>query len=229
MDFTRNWLKEQITGYLKDDTVGAYFDTWIDLGAKRVSQVLECFEMEELQANSLRFVAEGGIDGGFADGTNLVIIDGGDAFNQDPAAAPSEWITLPARFRRLVSVQAYDNGIWRNLRSVPKHEASHYKRSGVPLVYLIEDSRIYPLPFAEADYRAIYLREVEVPIGDNLDAVLTAYPMIFLNAALAEAYDWKQDLEMNDRYERKWQNEASQVTAIYRSEHTGETPSMRAI
>jgi hypothetical protein len=229
MDFNRNWLKAQIASYLKDESVAANLDVWIDLAAKRISQVLECFEMETLQGNSLRFSAEDGLDGGFADGTNLIIIDGGDAYNQDPSAAPTEWIQLPARFRRLVAVQAYDNGVWRNLRSVPKHEASAYKRSGVPLVYLIEDSRIYPLPFAEADYRAIYLREVEIPIGDNPDDVLTAYPMIFLNAALAEAYDWKQDNEMNMRYEQKWQQEAMQVTAIYRSEHTGETPAMRAV
>ena len=229
MAFNRNWLTAQIKSYLKDDSVSNYTDTWIDLAAKRVSQVLECFEMESVISNSLRFSVTTGIDGGFADGTNLVIIDGGDAFNADPEAAPQEFIFLPPRFRRLVSVQAYDNGIWRDLRSVPKHEASSYKRTGIPLVYHIEDRKIFPLPFVEGDYRAIYQREVQVPVGDNEDDALTAYPMIFLNAALAEAYDWKQDIEMNMRYEQKWQTEARDVTAIYRSEHTGETPAMRAV
>lgn len=227
--YNRNWLKQQIAYYLKDDSVSIHLDTWIDLGAKRVSQALECFEMENILYNSLRFVATGGLDGGFADGDNLVVIDGGDAFSDDPTAAPTDYILMPPRFRRLVSVQVLDNGIWRNIRSVPKHEATAYKRVGSPLVYLVEDRKIYPLPFNEGDYRAIYLREVEIPVGNNEDDALTAYPFIFLNAALSEAYDWKQDAEMNNRYEGKWIQEAQQVTGIYQSEHTGETPSMRAI
>ena len=94
---------------------------------------------------------------------------------------------------------------------------------------MVEDSKVYPLPFAEADYRAIYLREVEIPIGDNLDDVLTAYPMIFLNAALAEAYDWKQDPEMSQRMTNKWFEEATAVTNNYLNERMGDAPAMRAI
>ena len=93
----------------------------------------------------------------------------------------------------------------------------------------MERQRIYPLPFTEGNFRAIFLVEVEIPVGDNETGALTSYPYVFLNAALAEAYDWKQDPEMNARYEGKWIQEASQVRDIYRSEHSGETPAVRAV
>ena len=229
MAFNRNWLKQQLAYYLKDDSVGIHLDTWIDLSAKRVSSLLECFEMEEVATNSLSVAVASGVDGGFAGGTNLVVIDGGDAFSADPAAAPKSYIPLPTRFKRLVVVQVQDNGLWRALRSVPKHEVSHYRSNGYAEVYHLEEGRIYPLPFQSGDYRAIYLREVEIPVGDNTDRVLTAFPYVFLNAALAEAYDWKQDEAMFARYEGKWLNEVEQIKVLYRSEHNGETPAMRAM
>ena len=229
MAFTRNWLKEQIAGYLKDQTVGAYLDTWIDLGAKRVSQVLECWEMETELFNALVIPLGSGIDGGYADGTNTVTIDGGDAFNEDPLSAPREYIVMPNRMIRIVAVQVQDDGEWRNLRSIPKHSAYPFKRVGLPSSYVVERQRIYPVPFIDGNYRAIFLTEVEIPVGDNETGALTSYPYLFLNAALAEAYDWKQDAEMNARYEQKWIMEASQVRDIYRSEHVGDTPSVRAV
>jgi hypothetical protein len=227
--YSRNWLREQVAGYLKDASVSAHLDTWIDIGAKRVSQILECAEMETAIENSLRVSESGTVDGGNASGSNVFVIDGGDAFNQDPAAAPKDYIELTTRYKRLVSVQVLDNGIWRNLRTIPKHEAAPYKRAGIPQVYLVENRRVYPLPQSSGAFRVIVLAEVEVPDGDNEDAVLSAYPHLFLNAALAEAFDWKQDENMVARYEQKWRQEAEEIRALYRSEHNGETPSMRAV
>lgn len=226
--YNRNWLKIQIAAYLKDQSLGAELDTFIDLGAKRVSQLLEAWEMEAEYLNSLRFALATGVDGGFADGSNLIFIDGGDAFSQDPEAAPTEFVTLGSKVKRVVGVQAYRNGEWYNLAGVPKHDAGRYKSSGVPEVYYLENRTVYPLPFAEGDYKVIVLEEVEIPVGDNEHPALTSYPFMFLNAALAEAWDWKQDPEMNARYEQKWQSEAEQVKILYRSEIMGETPAMRA-
>lgn len=229
MAFNRNWLKAQLASYLKDATLGAELDTWIDLGAKRVSQVLECWEMETELFNSLVIPLDGGLDGGYADGTNTIVVDGGDAFNQDPDSAPRQYIVMPDRMIRTIAVQALSNGEWRNLKAIPKHNAYAFKVTGQPSSYLIERQRIYPLPFVDGQYRAIFLTEVQIPVGDNETGALTSYPYVFLNAALAEAYDWKQDAEMNARYEQKWIAEASQVRDIYRSEHVGETPAMRAV
>ena len=228
--YSRNWLKAQIASYLKDASLSAELDTFIDIGAKRISGLLECWEMEQVVSNSLTFSFQQGIlDGGGASGTSTVVVDGGDAYNADPEAAPKNYIEFYGLYKRLVAVQTLDNGIWRNLKAVPKHEASAYKYSGVPLVYLVENRRIYPLPFLDGDYRAIFQAEIEIPVGDGEVDALTAYPYLFLNAALAEAYDWKQDEIMSARYEQKWMREAEQIKLVYRSEHSGETPSMRAV
>lgn len=227
--YTRNWLKEQIRGYLKDNSVGIHLDTWIDVGAKRVSRLLECFEMEFELYNALTIPASDNLDGGNATGGALIVVDGGDAFNTDPESAPRDYIIMPDRAVRLVVVQTRTNDKWRALKSVPKHAAYDYKRSGIPEVYYVEKQRIYPQPFSGGEFRAIFLLETQIPIGDGETPALTSYPYIFLYAALSEAYDWKQDAEMNARFEQKWMQDARQITAIYRGEHSGETPSMRAI
>ena len=230
MAFTRNWLKTQIQSYLKDHSIAAELDTWIDVAAKRVSQVLECWEMEGEIENSLASKLESGIiDGGSAGGGGT-IIDGGDAYNDDPESQLTDNLLIPSNVKRILGVQYLHNTKWQNLRSVPKHDAWQYKRDGLPHVYLVEQRRIYPLPLLEGNYKAQVLYEAAIPAGgDNEDAVLSAYPYIFLNAALAEAWDWKQDAEMASKFEAKWQEDANKVTDIYRGERSGETLSMRAM
>jgi hypothetical protein len=229
MAYTRNWLKEQIAGYLKDASVGVHLDTWIDIGAKRVSRVLECPEMEYELFNSLTIPIDSGLDGGNASASNLIIVDGGDAFSADPSAAPRNYIIMPDRLVRLVVVQTLTNGEWRALRSVPKHNAFNFKGTGTPEVYYVEKQRIYPVPFNNGEFRSIYLTEVEIPVGDGETPALTSYPFVFLYAALSEAYDWKQDAEMNARYESKWIRDAEFIRSIYRGEQSGETPAIRAM
>ena len=227
--YNRDWLKAQIVFYLKDTSVDLHLDTWIDLGAKRVSEVLECFEMEVITNSTLVAEISQGVDGGFSGDTGLLLIDGGDAFASGVIEPDREFITLQNNFKRLVVVQALDNDTWRPLRSVPKHEAYRYNQTGVPQVYHVEQRKVYPLPRAAGSFRTITVNEVVIPVGDNEVDALTSYPFVFLNAALAEAYDWKQDAEMNARYENKWLNEAREITTRYRGEHTGDTPSMRAM
>ena len=196
--YNRDWLKTQIMSYLHDSSVSAELDAWIDLGAKRVSQVLQCLEMEgELTRN--------------AGDTELHIV-------------------IPSLVRHVLGVQWSNySGRWMNLRSVPRHDAGQYKRDGTPSVYYIEDGRIKPSPYVDGDYRAQVINEVVIPADTSEVAALTAYPFIFLNAALSEAYDWKQDPEMMARYEQKWSTEADYVTALYLSNRIGDTPAMRAV
>ena len=227
--YTRNWLRRQIAGYIHDEGVSAHLDTWIDIGAKRVSQVLECWEMEAELVNSLAEVIESGVlDGGTADGGGLVL-DGGDAFNSNPDAAPVQSLAIPSDVKRVLGVQVLDGEEWRNLKSIGSHAAGRFKCSGTPIHYYLEGRSIYPVPFTEGQYRAQVMQEAEVPSGDNTTDVVTAYPFLFLNAALAEAYDWKQNPQMSARYEQKWITEAQQITANYRGESGGETLAMRAI
>jgi len=198
--YSRNWLKETIAAYLHDSTVTAHLDTWIDMAALRVSQVLQCYEME----------------GEISRQTNVLPIQ--------------EYIPLTSKVRRLLGVQwKSTSGSFINLPSVGRHEAGYYKSDGSPSVYYIEGQKIYPLPFQDSEYIAQVIENVEIPDGDTEDPTLSAYPMIFLNAALSEAYDWKQDPEMMARYEQKWHQEAQQITATYLSERIGDAPAVRAM
>ena len=194
--FDRSWLRDQVMSYLHDDSVLSIVDTWIDIGAKRVSQVMECAEMETVIER-----LTGSLD---------------------------VFIQLPSDTRKLLGVQWFNSSRWSNLRSVPRHVAPCYDSTGTPAVYWIEQRKIYPLPFVDGDYRAQVLADVVIPDTGEHPA-LTAHPYVFLNAALSEAYDWKQNLEMVQRYDNKWNSEANVVTAEYISEVTGEVPAMRAI
>jgi hypothetical protein len=196
--YNRDWLRAQIRGYLHDDSVDSISDTWIDIGAKRVSQILECAEME-------------------ADLTRAT-------------GAPDAFIALPSNVRKLLGVQWFNASRWSNLRSVPRHLASAYSSSGTPCVYKIESRNVYPLPYVDGDYKAQVLQDVVIPDDAFTETpALSAHPYMFLNAALAEAYDWKQNMEMVQRYEAKWSAEADTISAEYNSEITGEVPAMRAI
>lgn len=197
--YNRDWLKAQIQSYLHDTSITAHLDTWIDIAAKRVSQVMQCAEME-------------------SDLTRLT----GDSVTAIP---------LESTVRRVIGVQWKNfSGNWINLRSTPRHAAGQYKRDGTPCVYLIEEREIKPLPYSDADYRAQVLQEVVIPNDGTAEVeALTAHPFVFLNAALAEAYDWKQNPDMLARYDRKWQSEAESITNLYLSERIGDTPAMRAI
>ncbi len=228
--FNRQWLGEQIAGYLKDDTLGPHLDTFIDIAAKRVSQVLECWEMEQEIVNTIQISGRTSVDGGNATGGGGgLVLDGGDAFKADDVTPPGNYLTLPEGTRRVLGVQVLSNGIYRNLRSVGRHEANAYKGTGSPFYYYVEGKQIRPLPVRDGTYKAQILREVVIPAGTNEVDALNAYPFVFLNAALSEAYDWKQNEAMALRYEQKWLNEANEIAGNYRNARGGEVLEVRSI
>lgn len=229
MAYSRAWLRTQLASFLKDSSLSAELDTFIDLGAKRASQILECWEMEQTLANQLSVAAEGELDGGNASASTVDVVDGGDPYNADPDAAPKPYIEIPSTVRRILGVQVLDS-VWRNLKAMPRHDAAVFKAgTGTPAYYYVETRYIYPIPMMAGSYRTQVIAEVQIPETDTgeVDA-LTSYPMVFLNAALAEAYDWKQDPEMSARYEQKWIAEAQAVRSAYRGESQGEALAMRA-
>jgi hypothetical protein len=229
MAYDRAWLRAQVSSYLHDAEVTPLIDTWIDIGAKRVSQVLQCWEMEtELTIGLAAVVGEGTLDGGTSSGGGIVV-DGGDAYNTSSQSLP--YMEIGSTVKQVLGVQWQDQeGQWRNLVALNRHEARQYKRGGIPGRYLIEDRRIHPLPFIDGSYRAQLLSEVVIPPtpDDIIDAVVS-YPFIFLNAALSEAFDWKQDDVMNQRYEQKWFTEATTVRNAYMQDRAGESLAMRAM
>lgn len=144
--------------------------------------------------------------------------------------APEQFIQLPPGTRKLLSVTRTANGGMVHLRSQSRHAADMYQGVGLSRFYRIDRKMIYPYPWSDADYQALILKDVEIPADgtEEVDA-LSAYPTLYLTAALAEAYDWKQNGEMGQRYTMKWRDLADSITSIYRSEIVGEVPAMRAM
>ena len=229
MAFDRQWLRDQVKGYLHDGQVDAHVDTWIDIAVGRIANVLQCYEMEGDLTLGLTVLDSGELNGGDAVALPGNFIDGGDAYGDAVEGKP--FFEMTNLHRRLLGVQWQNSqGIWENLRSVPRHEASRYKVNGSPRVYLVENRRVYPLPYQNGNYRAQMLFYPLIGVtADSTNDTLESYPYIFLNAALTEAYDWKQDEVMHQRYESKWLREAQEVTSVYLGDRTGDTPSMRAM
>ena len=226
--YHREWLRENIKQYLHDSSLDAQLDTFIDLGAKRVSQILECWEMEQTISNTIIVQGAVVVDGGSAGSSTDLILNGGNAFNSSSEAPPGNYIALPVGAKRILGVQVLDNDEWRNLRAVGRHEAGKYKGTGTALYYVVEGREIQPLPVMDGTYRAQILAEVEIPLLTEEVQALTSYPFIFLNAALSEAYDWKQNEVMAQRYEQKFVIEAREVSDNYRNARGGEVLSVRA-
>ena len=166
MAYDREWLREQVASYLHDSEATPLIDTWIDIGAKRVSQVLQCWEMEtEVSLGLANLITDGLVDGGSATGGGNVI-DGGDAFNLQDELVP--YMPVAATVKQVLGVQWLDQGgQWRNLVALNRHEARMHKREGIPSRYLIENRKIYPLAFQDGSYRAQLLSEVVIPETPN--------------------------------------------------------------
>lgn len=196
MIYNRAWLQSQIKSYLHDNSVSGSVDTWIDLGASRISRALRCNEMRKVQEYVL------------ADGNGIPIT--------------SDMIIIE-------SLEYSGNQGWQDLRSATRFEGQYFEGSGTPCVWLNQEKQIMPAPYSDGTYRLTYMGDTEVPADDTTTDVMTAYPFIFLNAALAEAYDWKQNPEQSARWEGKWIKEAIDITAIYKSERAGDAPAMRAM
>lgn len=194
--YNRAWLQSQIKSYLHDNSVSGSLDTWIDLGASRISRALRCQEMQVIATYNL------------ADGAG---------------------IPITADMVIIESLEYSGNQGWQNLRSATRFQDQYFEGSGTPCVWLKQDGQIVPAPYSDGAYRLTYMGATEVPIDDSTTEVMTAYPFLFLNAALAEAYDWKQNPEQSARWEAKWINEAVDISAIYRSERAGDAPAMRAM
>jgi hypothetical protein len=144
--------------------------------------------------------------------------------------APEQYISLPKGTRKLLSVGFNSTLGFTHLRSLPRHSTDYVPGAGPALFYRVEQKRVFPLPFNDTDYEALILQDVEIPADDQETvAALSAYPTLYLTAALAEAYDWKQNMEMGQRYTMKWRDLADSITTMYNSEIVGDTPAMRAM
>ena len=116
------------------------------------------------------------------------------------------------------------------LRSVPTHQWSRYQDTGTPAIYQVRNDSINIRPFTEGNYAVWYYSRIN--LLDDPGAThpaLTAYPFLFLDAALAECYDYKQDAELMQRYQDKWLAEVHEINRVTRKLRAGDAPAMRAM
>lgn len=129
-----------------------------------------------------------------------------------------------------VSQVAYLGDRTIQLRSIPTHQWTYYQDTGTPAVYQTKLDRLLIRPFMAGNYGIWYFSRMTLldDPGATLPA-LTAYPFLFLDAALAECYDYKQDAELMQRYQDKWLAEVHEINRVTAKLRAGDAPAMRAI
>lgn len=199
MAYDRAWLRTQIGNFIHDTTTGLE-DTFIDMATKKVGVMLEG------QANQLTTTY------------NIATAD---------FPLPDEAISI----RVLAYRTAQDSYL---LRSVPTHQLANYNDTGVasgsPAVYSIIGGVLKIRPFIAGDYDVTTFTGVDIgPAASDTNDSLEQYPYIFLDAALVEAFDYKQDGTYAGRYESKWLGAVEQVNRVSRKLDQGDVPAMRAM
>ena len=116
------------------------------------------------------------------------------------------------------------------LRSLPTHQIRRYPETGTPAFYRIKVNNVRFIPFMAGEYGIRYFSRIN--LLDDPGAThpaLTAYPFVFLDAALAECYDYKQDAELMQRYQDKWLAEVHEINRVTSKLRAGDAPAMEAM
>ena len=197
--YNRAWLRSNVASYLHDQNLGSTVDTFIDIGALRIGQMLESTANEKLSQFTI------------TDATNPL---------------PDDIVRMRAVFYQL------DNGQSVALKSMPTHAISAYVLSSTstPLFYTIVGDNIVVRPYTAGTYELDYWSTVT--IGDNdadTNPALTAYPFIFLNAALEAGYQFKEDESMMMRSQALWTDEVTQINRASRKLAAGDVPAARSV
>jgi hypothetical protein len=138
-------------------------------------------------------------------------------------AVPAEWVSI-----NLVEYPA-DSTMYA-LLSVPKHNLANYGNTGMPAVYNMLGGVLRIAPFVGGTYQVTRFEKVTIPADDaGTNGALEANPQVFLSAALIEAFDYKQDAGMVQRYSVKLENEVRQINLATRRLNRGDAPSQRAV
>ena len=116
------------------------------------------------------------------------------------------------------------------LTSVPSHNIEKYATTGNPAVYAVNANSIVIKPFSAGDYDITYFGSMTLGTNDtDTFPALQNYPFLFLDAALAEGYDYKQDPDQRTRYQDKWITEAHEINRRSRTLRQGDVPAMRTL
>jgi hypothetical protein len=118
------------------------------------------------------------------------------------------------------------------LRSIASHQVEQWasRSGGQPLFYEMRGDWIAVRPFVAGTYELTYWQNTDIPDDPATEIpALTAYPFLFLNAALEAGYQWKQDEEQRVRMRDQWLGEVREVNATSARRDSGDVPAQRAI
>jgi len=142
---------------------------------------------------------------------------------------PDVFITIPSDSVKLLEYSAEMSGTWIPLQSIGKNARMPIS-DGRPVSYYIHQGKLYPVPSEDRNYRLTYLAAPAIPEDDAAESVfLQRYRPLFYFAALVEAYDYKEDAEMSQVFERKRNGLAAAITRRWESERIGDLPAMRSV
>jgi hypothetical protein len=121
-----------------------------------------------------------------------------------PLTAAAESVTLPADFLSAESVYLNNGGV--RTRLIPETESAQAVRhdpSGTPYFYAVHNGELTLMPVPDGTYTITlryYARLADLVAPTDTNAVLDAYPQLYLYQALIHAALWAQDDEGSARY-----------------------------
>lgn len=112
--------------------------------------------------------------------------------------ASAESVTLPADFLELESVYIASGGVrWPLRPATESAQAVHWDSSGQPRTYAVHDGELTLMPVPDSSYTLTvrYYAKLAEPSGTDENAVMAAYPGLYLYGAAAHASLWSGDSE----------------------------------
>ena len=114
---------------------------------------------------------------------------------------------LPTNYKGMVRIKL--NGTYPPLDYMPPdtfHSTYAANQTGRPIAYTIEGNDILFGPSPDESYTATYTYKQKPDIAtDSTNRLLTVNPNLYLFASLVEAFGYLKDVEMEDKYEFKYQ------------------------
>lgn len=135
--------------------------------------------------------------------------------------------TLPATFREMRRVWSDQSRGPIALQSLGLHAFTRISKQGTPGYYTISKDQLEITPFASGTFTLDYFVEPdELDTGPSTNAVLDAYPYLYLYASLIEASVFVQDEARAGALIGVYNTEIDQLNRQARKARAGDTPAM---
>lgn len=138
--------------------------------------------------------------------------------------------SLPNTYREMGKVYREADRGPISLTSVGTHRLTRYSTIGVPAVYSVSAYELSFAPFTEGDFTLEYFEEpAALDSGSATNAVLDAYPYLYLYASLIEAQIFLEDPEMAQAMIGIYDGEIRELNKQARRGRTGEAPAQTGV